>query len=195
MASFDILILAGGKSRRIGRDKAGILLAGQTLLGRVLAGAAAWGGKGIMVAGPPRDFCPAEYIPDPPGLPPSSLRGIYAGMLAAQSPWLLVTGCDMPFVQASLIERLWAAKNVGGAVAWWQNRRQPLPGFYPRSGQAAAAALLAEGRLHLAALLDCLQPAVVRDVGAVDPAGVSFFNLNTPDDLAQAKQWLADNTL
>jgi len=185
---FDVLILAGGKSRRMGVDKAGIVLAGKTLLEHVLDQAASWGGNRILVAGPPRAWVRAEYVSDPPEHPPSTLRGIYAGLLASSSPWTLVTGCDMPFVKREVVARLWAIKNQGGAVAWWHGRLQPLPGFYPRLASQVIAAMLADNRFHLANLLDRLEPAVDRDVSAFDPEGISFFNINSPADLVLAEE-------
>ena len=185
---FDIVILAGGKSRRMGRDKAGLELAGKPLLEHALERASTWGGRQILVAGPPRDWLQAEYISDPPGFQPSSLLGFYAGLLASRSPWTLVTGCDMPFIQGELVALLWAAKNQGGAVAWWQNRRQPLPGLYPRHAAQVIGEMLAEDRFHLANLLDRLEPAVVWDLLAVDPEGFSFFNINSPLEFNMAKE-------
>lgn len=186
---FDILILAGGRSRRMGVDKAGIVLAGKTLLEHVLERANSWGGNRVLVVGPPRDWVAAEYVSDPPGYPHSSLLGIFAGLMAVNSPWAFITGCDMPFVKKEMVSHLWAQKNAGGAVAWWQNRLQPLPGFYPRAGSGVIAELLQENRFHLARALDCLKPAVVRDFSQVDSRGASFFNINSPDELQRAKAW------
>lgn len=187
LRGFDVLILAGGKSRRMGADKAGIVLGGKTLLEHVLDKAAGWGGNRILVAGPPREGVAAEFIPDPPQYKPSSLRGLYGGLQASSSPWILVAGCDMPFIKGEVISRLWNLKNSGGAVAWWHNRLQPFPGFYPRQGLPLIASMLAENRFHLAALLDRLQPAVDRDIALADPEGISFFNINTPEELAWAE--------
>lgn len=177
----------------MGRDKAGLSLGGKTLLEHVLERAKGWGGKRIMVAGPVRPWVAAEYIPDHTQHRPSSLRGFYGGLLAAGSPWVLVTGCDMPFVKKEVVSHLWREKNAGGAVAWWHNRLQPLPGFYPRLGAKAVAALLAGGSLHLTSLLDCLQSARIRDITTVDPEGLSFFNINTPDDLSLAEKRLEES--
>ncbi len=187
LQGFDVLILAGGKSRRMGIDKAGIVLGGKTLLEHTLDKAVNWGGNRILVAGPPRNWVEAEYIPDPPQHQPCSLRGLYGGLLASSSPWTLVAGCDMPFIKSEVISHLWALKNSGGAVAWWRNRRQPFPGFYPRQGLQIVAAMLEENRFHLAALLDRLQPAVARNISLVDPEGISFFNINTPEELDLAE--------
>jgi len=182
---FDVIILAGGKSRRMGRDKAGIELAGKTLLEHSVDNAHSWGAKRVLVAGPRRDWLKADYVPDPPGHEPSSLLGIYAGLQASDEPWKLVLGCDMPFVKLDLVKLLWAAKNMGGAVAMWQNRLQPLPGLYSHDAMEIIREMLAENQFHLAALLDYLKPTVVsRDaVAMIDPAGVSFFNINSPDEL------------
>lgn len=183
----DIVILAGGQSRRMGRDKAGMMLAGKTLLEHALDNARTWGGGRILVSGPPRDWVSAQYICDPPGHEPCSLLGFYAGILAGSSPWTLVTGCDMPFVKRELVELLWSVKNQGGAVAKWRNRLQPLPGLYPRRGAEVIAEMLKENRFHLANLLDRLEPVVVTDIGQVDPQGLSFFNINSREDLELAR--------
>lgn len=186
---FDIVILAGGLSRRMGRDKADVVLAGKTLLEHALDNARTWGGRRILVAGPPRAWPRAEYVPDPPGLPPSSLVGFYAGLLASSSPWVLISACDMPFIRREAVELLWAIRNAGGAVFRWQQRLQPLPGLYPRRAVPVIETMLAENRYHLANLLDRLEPAVA-DATAVDPLGESFFNINSPADLAAAETWV-----
>lgn len=188
---FDIVILAGGRSRRMGRDKAGIKLAGKTLLEHALDNACTWGGKRILVAGPARSWVRAQYIPDPPGYQPSSLLGFYAGLLASSAPWVFISGCDMPFVRREVVELLWAAKNRGGAVAHWQ-RLQPLPGLYPREAAGVIEKMFAEKRYHLANLLDRLEPAVVEQeqVAAWDPWGRSFFNINSREELAEAQRIL-----
>ncbi|MGI6365185.1 MAG: molybdenum cofactor guanylyltransferase [Bacillota bacterium] len=191
--NFDIVILAGGRSRRMGRDKAGIKLAGKTLLEHALTNAGAWGGRRILVAGQARPWVQARYIPDPPGHEPSSLLGIYAGLLASSSPWVLVCACDMPFICREVVELLWAAKNRGGAVARW-GRLQPLPGLYPRWAAGVIEEMFAERRYHLARLLDRLEPAVVDQVqiAARDPLGKSFFNVNSLEELAEAERLLRD---
>lgn len=188
---FDVIILAGGKSRRMGQDKAGIELAGKTLLEHALDNARTWGAKEILIAGPPRDWLPAQYILDPPGFEPSSLLGIYAGMLASTRPWRLVTGCDMPFVSQDFVRALWQEKNQGGAVAMWHNRLQPLPGLYPRVATETIHSLLLMRRYHLAAVLDYLSPAVISAprVAEFDAEGLNFFNINSPEDLEQAKMY------
>lgn len=184
---FDIVILAGGSSRRMGRDKAGIRLGGKTLLEHSLDNADTWGGKNILVAGQARPWVHAQYVPDPPGHESSSLLGLYAGLLASSSPWVLFCGCDMPFIRREVVAMLWVSKNYGGAVARWQ-RLQPLPGLYPRRAIQVIEAMLAERRYHLANLLDRLAPGVVEEakIAATDPQGISFFNINSQQELAQA---------
>lgn len=186
---FDVIILAGGQSKRMGEDKAGIELNGKTLLEHVTDNARSWRGRRILVAGPPRDWLKAEYISDPPGFEPSSLLGFYAGLMASSSAWKLVCGCDMPFIRQEVVEMLWSARKSGGAVAMWGNRLQPLPGLYPREAEGVIAEMLREKRYHLAALLDKLNPAIVGhdQVAACDPSGSSFFNINSREDLFEAE--------
>ncbi|MTI96318.1 MAG: molybdenum cofactor guanylyltransferase [Firmicutes bacterium] len=184
-----VIILAGGRSRRMGVDKAGLDLAGERLLTRVYQRVIRWQPAEILISGPPRPWLAARYLPDPPGIQPSSLLGFYTGLLASKSRWNLVVGCDMPFVQREFVDLLWQHKNAGGAVARWQHRLQPLPGLYPATALEIITELFSERRYHLAALLDRLAPTALspEQVAAVDPDGLSFFNINAPDDLTAAK--------
>lgn len=193
---FDAIILAGGKSRRMGRDKADLELAGETLLARSMDNARSWGARRIFVAGPARGWQKAEYVSDPQGYEPSSLLGFYAGMLASDSAWKVVVGCDMPFVGKEMIHALWEAKNQGGAVATWHNRLQPLPGLFPREASEVIARLLEQNRFHLAAVLDYLNPGVVarETIISFDPRGLSFFNINSPDEYELAQTLIQDRT-
>ncbi len=187
-----VIILAGGKSRRMGRDKATMMLGEKTLLQWALDFADSESDN-VLVAGPERRGMEACYIDDLPGYPPSSLLGLASALDKAQGEWQLVIGCDMPFVRPTLVDLLRKSANDGGAVACWHNRVQPLPLLLPRSrALPAALELLADNRFHLAALLDRLDPAVVpaQQVALADSEGHSFFNINSREDMDRARDML-----
>lgn len=186
---FDAAILAGGRSRRMGQDKANIHLGSKTLLEICVEQAWSWQPRKVLVIGPERPLPGVKFIPDPPVGEPSSLKGVWVSLRAMESPWLLVLGCDMPFVAGELVKLLWQARSAGGSAAWWQGRLQPLPMLLPKDAAGVAEALLRQKRFHLAALQDQLLPGVVaeKQVQAVDPRGLSFFNINTPEDWALAR--------
>lgn len=194
---FDVIILAGGRSRRMGQDKAVLRLGGKSLLEWTLA-LAERSGDQVVVAGPPRPGIEANYVPDLPGFPTSSLLGLASALDGAAGQWQLAIGCDMPFVRPEFMRLLWQSRNCGGAVAMWHNRIQPLPMLLPRIPACSHSMdLLKAGRFHLAALLDKLEPAVVskEQVAAVDGKGRSFFNINTLEDLDIARQIIETDLL
>lgn len=188
--NIDFIVLAGGRSRRMGSDKAVLKLGEKSLLQWALALAEANSGK-VVVAGPVRQGIKARYVPDIPGFPPSSLLGLASALQTAAGEWQLAIGCDMPFVRPELVRLLARSCNAGGAVAMWHNRIQPLPLLLPRAkALPLSLELLEAGRFHLAALLDRLEPAVVpaEEVARMDKSGLSFFNINSRDDLDTARK-------
>ena len=196
------MILAGGRSRRMGGGDKGLLqLGGRPILQRVIdrirpqvsalalnanGGAARFAALGL------------DVIPDPvPGF-----AGPLAGILAALS-WsngilptathVLTVPSDTPFLPRDLVRRLQAAIRASGdsVVAARQGRRHPVVGLWPVGCYAALeAAVLHEGLRKVETWTDRVNARVVRfDDGIADP----FFNVNAPADLAAARDLLALN--
>lgn len=195
------VVLAGGASRRMGRDKAALAVDGETLAARAarrLLGvcprvAIADGGRGL--------------VPGLPSLPDAPAAGPAAGILGAARAWpghpLLVLACDLPRVPEALLRELVrrlpvAARGGAGAAAepdWvvprWERGLEPLCALYRPAALAALAAAVERGiagphRLAEAAGLRVrfLEGELLRRCG--QPADL-FLNLNTARDL---EHWL-----
>ncbi|MBK5947511.1 molybdenum cofactor guanylyltransferase [Rhodobacter veldkampii DSM 11550] len=185
------LILAGGQSRRMGADKALLRLAGQPLLARVASLLA----PQVAVLALSGGSAPARLagfgwpvLPDPPGLAGQGpLAGVLAGLdwAVAQGAVALVTvPVDTPFLPADLVTRL---TDVGGAAfAESRGRDHPTVALWPVTARSALVARLDTGERRLRAALD--GAARVSFAGTPDP----FFNLNTPEDLASAEDWVRE---
>jgi molybdenum cofactor guanylyltransferase len=180
------VVLAGGESRRMGRDKAGLTIGGETLpalAARRLAGvcaevAVADGGRGLL--------------PGLPSLPDSPVRGPAAGILGAAAAYpgrpLLVLACDLPQVTAELLAELAREEEgIDWAVPRWGGQVEPLCALYGPAALAALAARAGRGLLGPHGLAEEAGLAIRYLEGEAlarfgDPVEV-FLNLNTPADL------------
>jgi molybdopterin-guanine dinucleotide biosynthesis protein A len=195
------LVLAGGLARRMGGgDKARIRVGGSTILSRVLARLAPQCDRIILNAnGDPARFADTGLAVVPDSVPDHAgpLAGILAGLdwAAAHAPdiaWLASVPGDCPFVPSDLVARLHAARAAGGtalACARSGDWRHPVVGLWPVALRSdLRRALLAEGvrkieewtARHGVSHADWTATPV-------DP----FFNVNTPDDVAQAERLAA----
>jgi molybdopterin-guanine dinucleotide biosynthesis protein A len=180
-----LVILAGGRSRRMGHDKA-TLPAGDGTLIEHLARRLAPVVDDIIIAGgsvaPP--FEGARAVADrQPGLGP--LAGMLAGLAAAKQPHVWVVACDLPDVEPALGGLLLALAGDYEAVV---PRPDPEPegvcALYVRELAPRIEGLLTAGQRSIKSLLD---RSIVRYVAsdelrAVDPQLRSFRNINTPAD-------------
>lgn len=184
------LILAGGESKRMGRDKAGIDLNGRTLLEHVTAAMRQMFPKVVVSVRQPRAETALPQVCDDPAHT-GPLAGLAAGLERVDTPWVFAVACDMPFVTPALIESL-AAQREGhqAVVPVVGGHPQPLAAFYARDAAAELHALLKDaGAKHsLRALLGRLKVRYVDEDAllAADPQLDSFFDLDTPEDLARA---------
>jgi molybdopterin-guanine dinucleotide biosynthesis protein A len=186
------IVLAGGASRRMGRDKATLLLQGRTLLERA-AGAVSQVCDELIIATADR---PAQDIPglhpiwvrDAPGTA-GPLAGLATGLSVASCPVAVVVACDMPFLSermlGDLLDRIDGCDAVvplGGGVP------QPLHAAYSRDCLPTVEALLRLGAPSMRELLSRLRVKYVGEERCreLDPPGLSWFNMNTPDDLRRA---------
>ena len=99
------VILAGGRSRRMGRDKATLEIGGQTLFERTLAMLQGIFSQ-VLIAGDRPDLATAQVPCVPDIYPGSALGGLHAALKAAATPWVFVTPCDLPYPDEGLIRLL-----------------------------------------------------------------------------------------
>src|SRR5262249_50049122 len=104
-----------------------------------------------------------------------------------------VTSCDSVFLNTDLISHVVSQiPNHDVAVPHWQGRFQPLHAVYRRSVLPLLAAQLARGELRPVHLFERVRTRRIDEeqIRRFDPEGWSFFNMNTPEDYAQAlKRW------
>jgi len=178
------LILAGGQSRRFGRDKAAADINGRTMIERVYESLSPLVDRVYVSVRPGGSTygLPVDVVTDILGEGP--LAGLYAGLKASPAPWLLVMACDVPFVSPDVLRSLVAecAPGVAAVVPETDDGRlQPLCACYHASVLAVVEAHLLEDRLAMHDLVRHLDP--VRTVPF--PAG-TFRNINHPGDLTGA---------
>ncbi|HUA15434.1 MAG TPA: molybdenum cofactor guanylyltransferase [Verrucomicrobiae bacterium] len=193
LADLAVFILAGGKSTRMGTDKAFVLLDGRTLIERALE-------AGRAVSSDVRIVCPGEQgqaarvqpfapvVQDRfPGCGP--LAGIHAALCTSTREWNLMLAVDLPFVTPALFEFLAAIARGSGAIVTVPRvagRLQPLCGVYRREFADTAENSLRAGRYKIDACFDPDQTLVVGEDELQEggfPAEM-FCNLNTPEELA-----------
>lgn len=184
-------VLAGGKSARMGKDKAFLKLGGSTLLAHALALAGSVSTRVRIVGARERFSSYGEVIEDEfPGQGP--LAGIHAALSSRQAELNLVLAVDMPLLRPEfliyLVEEACRSRAVVTAAktaAGWQ----PLCAVYGNEFLAIAEEALGEGRNKIDPLFARVATRVI-DEGELEEENFSekmFRNLNTPKELAEAQ--------
>lgn len=187
-------VLLGGASRRMGRDKASLVVAGVPGATRVAGLLDTVFDEVMLVGGTPPEGCPGRRVPDEAG-PRCALRGLVTALAAASAPRVLVVATDMPLLTPDLVLALVAWPEADAVVPRAADRAHPLCAVYARDTVLPVArARLAGDDLALRGVLDAVSTAWLEpdDVARIDPAGRSLLNVNTPEDLAQVERLLSD---
>jgi molybdopterin-guanine dinucleotide biosynthesis protein A len=186
------IVLAGGQSSRLGTDKSFVNVNGQSLIEQIVAKLARLSDDVIIVTNSPEkyDRLEAKLVGDIyPGK--GALGGIYSGLRAAANAYSLVVACDMPFLDLNLLRYMIllacghdvVIPRIGGLL-------EPLHAIYSQSCLEPIDRLLARGGLKI---IDFFSEVRVRyveedEVDIFDPQRLSFFNVNTPNDLEEVKK-------
>ncbi len=183
-------ILAGGRSRRFGgRDKSRLVVEGRSIIHRqmeVLPHVA----HDIFIVGPRSDLYEDIGVPVYADLLPEhgALGGLYTALEVSRRPLVVVVACDLPFLDAGLLDRL-VTRASGHDGAWVVTRRGPEPflACYRRDVRHEVLARLRTGALKAADLGAALDLAVVGgpELAEFGPPERLLANLNTPDDYAR----------
>jgi len=195
-SDISVVILAGGISRRLGRDKAVEPFGDETLLHRVARRASeAVGSNDVVIVvaqegqaeRAPSDIPHRLVVDALPGT--GTLGGIYTGLEAACNEWALVVACDMPFLSAPLLRYMAGLRNNADAIVpVISGRSEPTHALYSRRCIPAISQRLQAGQLKAAGFLDLVRVRHIDEDEArrFDPELISFFNVNRPEDLARA---------
>ena len=191
------MILAGGESRRMGRDKLPLKVGNTTLLDRVHEVLASRCAEILIVGGSVPSPPDARRIPDLRSGRQGPLAGIEASLLAARHRAIFIAAGDMPFLTGDLVEYLLGllSDHVPAVVPYFGGRPHPLCAAYGREMQSAVSAALDRGVRSVRELLESFPG--VRYVGEEelrrcgDP-NLLLTNVNSPEELARARAALRE---
>jgi molybdopterin-guanine dinucleotide biosynthesis protein A len=197
---FTAIILTGGKSSRMGRPKALLPFGNEPLIAHLVRQLERKFKLVVGVAAPDQELppVPAKVVRDEIAYQ-GPVGGIYYGLLAAIGTGAFVTSCDAAFLSLPLISFLSSQlSDYDVVVPYWQDRFQPLHAVYRRSVAPLLKEQLERGELRPIFLYDRVRTRKVdeQEIRRFDPKGLSFFNMNAPDDYAQAlRLWQRENSL
>lgn len=179
---YDAIVLAGGSARRLGGvDKVALVVAGRSLLDRVLAAVA--DADRVVAVGPARTTAaPVTWtLEEPPGGGP--VAALAAGLLLTQAPVVAVLAADLPFLDAATLRVLRDAlgSRDGALLVDADNRDQLLVGVWRATSLRTALPEAADGA-RLGAVLAALDAVRVR------VEGHPWFDCDTDDALAEARR-------
>lgn len=192
MEDLAAFVLAGGKSTRMGTDKAFVLLEGRTLLARML-GLARQLTSDVHIVGDPAKF--ASFSPTIedifPGCGP--LGGIHAALRSSRTDLNVILAVDVPFVSLALLDYIAsraASSDANVTLARAAGGFQPLCAVYRRSFADAAEDALRAGHYKIDAVFAPASTHVIEEA-ELETSGFSprmFRNLNTPEELAEKQE-------
>jgi molybdopterin-guanine dinucleotide biosynthesis protein A len=186
------VLLAGGKSSRMGRPKALLPFGGEPLIVHIVRALERMFADTVIVAAPEQQLpdLPATLVRDEVAYQ-GPVGGIYYGLKAATGKFCFVTSCDVPFLNPSLISHLASQiSHYDVVVPFWEDRFQPLHAVYRTSVLPLLKEQLDRGELRPVYLFDKVETCKIEEdaIRRFDPEGLSFFNMNTPDDYERALQ-------
>jgi molybdopterin-guanine dinucleotide biosynthesis protein A len=194
MSQISVIILAGGRSQRLGIDKALLELDGKWLLLHLLDTLRALGDDLLVVTNNTDRLVqlPVRLVVDVyPNAGP--LGGIYSGLLAMHYPRGVVVACDMPLLNLELLRyMILLAADFDAVIPRLAGNVEPLHAVYSKSCLPAIAKALERGERRIVSFFPEVRIRYVEqdEVDLFDPQHLSFFNINTPEDLDIARQAL-----
>jgi molybdopterin-guanine dinucleotide biosynthesis protein A len=198
------VVLAGGRSSRMGRPKAGLEWHGSTLLYRTAALLGRTVGGPVVVVSPPEQQLPelpagVRVVADPvEGLGP--MQGLAAGLAAVtgDAPLAFVCSTDLPFLHPAFVRRVLRGftEDLDVVLPVAKGFRQPLAAGYRTALAGLIEKLLGEGTLRPGMLFGHCRTVQLDDgalladteLARLDPELRSVVNVNEPDDYAAAQQ-------
>jgi molybdenum cofactor guanylyltransferase len=191
------VILAGGLSTRYrGENKAFLRVGGMRILDRLFAVYSEVFDEIILVTNNPVEFLEWDaWIVSDIFPVRSSLTGIHAGLFYARHPYAFFSACDTPFLKKEIVETVLEQIDPADDLIIPQTSKglEPLCAAYSKRCLKPAEEHLRANQLKIQLALQKgrikrIPEERLRDK---DPELVSFFNINTPEDLTRAEQLLA----
>jgi len=193
------IILAGGKSSRMGSDqnKAILKLSGKRLIDIVISKLKHIVGDNIIIVGPPEKY-PSykQVVPDlfnQKGL----LVGLYSGLKASDSRYNLVVGCDMPFLKLELLQYMKDKMDSNDIIIprYAKSYIEPLCAIYNKDCLKVMERNIKAEILSIRRIFPYLKVRYIeeKEIKRVDPELNSFFNINYKEDFIRAEELIKGN--
>ncbi len=190
------IVLAGGKGARLGRYKALETINNESLIQRVVSSLSFFDSDIILV------IAKGQQLPQFASYPKlrivtdayagrGPLVGIYTGLLASASNYNLVVACDMPFLNLALLGYMFKiSAGFDMVIPRLGNLVEPLHTVYSRECLSAIDQLIKEDNYTTDQLPSLVKVRYVEagEIDRFDPEHLSFFNINTQDDLEAARR-------
>jgi len=194
--SMTSIVLAGGKGTRLGKDKLLQVVGDRPLLQRVIDSLSPISQRILVVTaqGQKRPAIQATQtiVAPVPDIYPEkgALGGIYAGLSASDSQHSLVVAADMPFLNSDLLQHLISvAIDFDVVMPRLNGGIEPLHAVYSRNCLPAIQEQIERSQLQIRVILKQVRVRYIEqeEIDRFDPRHLSFFNVNTPDDLREAR--------
>jgi molybdopterin-guanine dinucleotide biosynthesis protein A len=190
------IVLAGGKSTRLGHDKVLETVGNTSLLEQVISRIDPLSKEIIIVTAKERTFTQLVSRPKVkvvsdifPGQ--GSLGGIYTGLVKSDSFYNLVVAADMPFVNTSLLGyMIGICEGFDFVLPRVNGLFEPMHAVYSKNCIAPIESILNKGKKVIIELFNYVKVKYVEadEVDKFDPQHLSFFNINTKEELELAKR-------
>lgn len=194
------VVLAGGKSSRMGQDKAFVQVGGQTMIELILKKLTAlFCLPPIVISNAPDKYADLDVRVERDRLPDKGpLSGIHAGLYYAPSPFIFVFGCDMPLLNAAFIRQMTTqAEGYDLLVSEYGGYYHPLHAIYSQCCLQPIEAMLKQDDRKLSHLFARVKAGFIGSeaIERIPSAGQSFANINTPADLVHIQDYLNNITM
>ncbi len=189
-----ISIQAGGQSQRMGQDKALVQLGGKPLIEHILERIQGLGDEILITTNDPDAlaYLGIRLESDPtPGA--GSLAGLQTALRAASNSRVLILACDMPFLSRPLLKYMIKLSSQADVVVpQHAGHLEPMHAIYSKACLPYVDAALDQGHTRVISFYDQVRVRKVDEyeLSRFDPQGMSFFNINTPEDLTHARDYL-----
>lgn len=191
------VVLAGGQARRMGHANKALMQVGeQAVIDRILARLTDTCAHVLIIANESAPYAD-RGVPVFPDLMPGhgALGGLHSALVHAPTPYVFVCGCDMPFISAPLARAL--THRIGAqdaAVPRDGYGLQPLHAVYARRIAPLIPPFLVRGDLKMERFIQAVDALILppEETATYATEAEIFFNVNTPDDLEQARAKAAE---
>lgn len=191
------IVLAGGRSSRLGREKLAEVIAGKSLIERAIGSLSALSQEILIVISQEQarsslssyTFPEAKTVVD---LYPQkgSLIGIYSGLVHSSNLLNLAVACDMPFLNLKLLRYMVKiAPGFDVVIPRLGDQMEPLHAVYSKNCIGPLENQIRQGNLRVTGFFDSVKVRYLgeEELDRFDPERLSFFNINTEADLKKAR--------